>query len=84
MIRDSNGKVTTALHKLLLGHFSARKIEFLALEARILLTQEMDLKQVIFESDAFTIVNNIIANETSGESGHLVQGISSLLCTFSS
>lgn len=84
MIRDSNGKVIVASCKRFPGHFSTRETEFLVLEARILLTQEMDLKQVIFESNAFTIVNNIIGNETSGESDHLVQGLSSLLCTFSS
>ncbi|XP_075665800.1 uncharacterized protein LOC142635547 [Castanea sativa] len=74
MIRDSNGKVTAALCKLLLGHYFAHETEFLALEARILLAQEMDLKQVIFESDALTIVNSIIANENSGEFDYLVQG----------
>ena len=58
--------------------------EIIALENEILLAKVMGLTQVIFESDALTVVQDLQAKETNGSSGHLYQGIISLLESFCS
>ena len=51
----------------------------MALEKGILLAKEMALTQVIFESNALTMVQEILSKESNGCLGHLYQGIKDLL-----
>ena len=55
----------------------------LAIECGILLTREMELSQVIIESNALSIVQSIADGETNGSLGHLYSGISQILEFFS-
>ena len=54
----------------------------MALEKGILLAKEMALTQVIFESDALTMVQEILSKESNGSLGHLYQGIEDLLSKY--
>ena len=58
--------------------------EIMVVEARIFLAKELELQQVIIESDSLPVVQSSLAKEVSGEIGHLVQGILSLMECFSS
>ena len=48
------------------------------MDAGILLALEMELRQIILESDSLTVDQGVLSNETSEEAGHLIQGIISL------
>ena len=84
VIRDSCGAVIVACGKLLQGQFSVIEVEALAVESGILLAQDMKLTQIIVESDAISIVNNINEKFIEGSLGHLFQGILALLRSFTS
>ena len=57
VIRDSNGEVVAALCRVLPGCFSMDETEALAIEAGIMLARELDLHQVIVESDSLLVVH---------------------------
>ena len=82
MIRDSKGNLVAALSKVLQGQYSSLESEIVALENGILLAKEMVLSQVIFESDALTLVQDF--NTSESNLGHLYQGILDLLKSFRS
>ena len=85
IIRNNKGEAITALCKLLLGQYSSlEKKKSIALENGILLAKVMELTQVIFESNALTVIQDFQVKETNGSSGHLYQGIISLLESFCS
>ena len=48
------------------------------MDAGILLALEMELRQIILESDSLTVDQGVLSNETSEEAGHLIHGIISL------
>ena len=50
---------------------------------RVSLARELQLSQIIIESNALIIVEAINLGTTIGEAGHIVQGIQSLLRSFS-
>ena len=68
----------------LLGQFTALETEAIAVECGILLAWEMELEQVIIETDALSVVQSITAGETDGGTGHLYLGIIGLFNTFRS
>ena len=82
VIRDSKGEVATALCRVLPGCFSVDETKALAIEAGIMLARELDLHQVIVESDSLSVVNRILANDFSRGLGHIVHGISGFLEEF--
>ena len=84
VIRDSGGVILTACSKFLQGQFSIEEVEALAMEAGILLAQDMKLSQIIVESDAISIVNSVNENFMEGSIGYLFQGILALLSSFTS
>ena len=75
IIRDCNGHIVAALSKYLPGRFAADQVEALAMEQGILLAQELQLSQVILESDALVVVQALNDNSTGSELGHILQGI---------
>ena len=56
--------------------------EALAIEAGILLARELDLQQIVIESDSLATVQCILAKDYSGGLGHIVNGIVNLLDGF--
>ena len=84
IIRNNEGESIGALCKFLLGEYSRLETEIIALENGIIVAKEMELTQVIFVSDALTVVQDLQAKETNGSSGHLYQGIFALLESFCS
>ena len=84
VIRDSKGEVTVALCRVLPSCFSMDEIEALAIKAGILLARELDLHQVIVESNSLSVVQRILAKDFSGGLGHIVHGILGFLEDFSS
>ena len=84
VIRDSCGAVIAACCKYFQGHFSVAKVEALAVECGILLARDMKISQVIIESDAACIVSHINDKLVDGFLGHLYQGITAFLNSFSS
>ena len=71
-----------ALCEVFKGQYSSLKTEIVALEKGLILAKEMALAQVIFESDALTMVQEILSKESNGSRGHLYQGIEDLLKSF--
>ncbi|XP_075648635.1 uncharacterized protein LOC142619423 [Castanea sativa] len=84
VIRNSMGEPIAALCKPLPRQFSSLETEIFAVEHGILLAKEMELSNVILESDALTVVQDILSKEFNGSLGHLYQGICSLLESFCS
>ncbi|KAL0015856.1 hypothetical protein SO802_002925 [Lithocarpus litseifolius] len=72
-----------ACSRYLSGQFTTSEVEVLAVECGILFAQELELSQVIIESDALSMVQSIIDNETDGSLGHFYSGISQVLELFS-
>ena len=56
IVRDEMGRVVAALCKTLLVHYPTELTEFFALEHGVLLAQEMNISNVIFESDASSVI----------------------------
>ena len=75
VIRDGSGMVIAALSKLLPSNFPTEWTELFAIEQGLLLAQEMDLPQVMMESDALSATLAINHGNIGGEAGHLVEGI---------
>lgn len=84
IIRDSNGQVIAANCNSLPAHYPANTVEAIALEKGIILAQEMNIPQVIPESDALSIVQYVKTTETNGTIGHIFQGILDSLFSFKS
>ena len=82
IIRNSKGETIAALCMPLPGEYSILEIEVIAVEKWALFAKEMELQQVIFESDALSIVNSVNAGDKSGYNGHLFQGIWCILNSF--
>ena len=57
VIRDSRGEVAAALCRVLPSCFLVDETEALAIEAGIMLARELDLHQVIVESDSLLVVH---------------------------
>ena len=77
-------EVSSALCRVLPGCFSVDETEALAIEVGILLARELDLHQVIVESDSLSVVQRILAKDFSGCLGHIVHSILGFLEEFSS
>lgn len=75
VIRDKSGRVIAALCKFLPLQFLANWMELYALEQGILLAPEMELSQVIFETNALSIIQAINQGIIGSEAGYLVEGI---------
>ena len=84
IIRDSKGETVATLCEVFQGQYSSLETEIVALEKGILLDKEMVLTQVICESNALTIVQDIQSKESNGSLGHLYQGIGDILKSFRS
>ena len=67
IIRDSKGEVANGLCKSLSGNYMVLEIKVMVRETRILLAKEMELQQVVIKSNSFSIVQNILSKEVSGE-----------------
>ena len=83
IICDELGRVVAALCKALPLHYPVEWMEFFAMEQGVLLAQEMNLSNVIFESDASSVILAISQALTDGIMGHLVQGIQLTSSSFS-
>ena len=84
VIRDVDGNVLATCCKYLQGQYSVEEVEALAMECGLLLAKEQKLSHVILESDALIVVSKVIVADSSGWLGHVYQGISGLLSSFSS
>ncbi|XP_050254837.1 uncharacterized protein LOC126700669 [Quercus robur] len=84
IIRNSKGETVAALCMPLPSEYSILETEAIAVEKGALLAKEMELQQVIFESDALSVVNSVNAGDKSGCNGHLFHGIRSILNSFNS
>lgn len=84
VIRDFKGEAVATLCRVLPGNFSVEEIEALAVEAWILLAKEMDLHQIIVESDSLSVVQCILSKDFRGEIGHIFHGILCFLDRFNS
>ena len=84
ILRDCRDKVVAALCRVLPGCFIVDDTEVLAIEAGILLAKELDLHQIVIESDSLSIVQSILPKDFSGGFDHIVNGILSFLDEFSS
>lgn len=58
------------------------KTESLAIKAGILLARELDIQQIIIESDSLATVQCILSKDCSGGLSHIVNGIVNLLDGF--
>ena len=83
VIRDGSSMVIAALSKLLPSNFPAEWTELFAIEQGLMLAQEMDLPQVMIESDALLTILAINQGNIGGEGGHLVEGILQAKALFS-
>ena len=83
VIRDGSGLVIAALSKLLPSNFPVEWTELFAIEQGLMLAQDMDLPQVMIESDALLAILAINQGNTRGEVGHLVEGILQAKALFS-
>ena len=84
VIRDFRGEAIAAPCRVLPDNFSVEETEALAVEARILLAKEMDLHQIIVESDSLSVVQSILSKDFRGEIGHIFHGILCFLDRFNS
>lgn len=84
IIKDCRGVTVAALCCVLPGSFTMEETEALAIEAGIILAKELDLHQIIIESNSLSVVNSIRSKDSSGGFGHIVNGILSSLDEFSS
>ena len=75
IVRDDRGNVVAALSKALPSHYPAEWIEIFAMEQGVLLAQELAIPNVIFESDAASVVQAVMHDPGGGETCHLIQEI---------
>ena len=66
------------MSKTLPAQFSMEEVEAIALENGVLLAQEMNLMDIIVESDSLSVVQSI-QKEIYGALGHIIQGTLSAL-----
>ncbi|XP_075645203.1 uncharacterized protein LOC142616204 [Castanea sativa] len=83
IIRNEIRGVVAALCKALPLHYSVDWMELFAMEQGVLLAQEMNLFNVIFESDAISIIQPVSQALNGGIMGHLIQGIQLARSSFS-
>ena len=79
VIRNCKGEAVAALSKMLPGQYTSLEIEFIALQEGVLLARELELSQVIMESDSLIAIQSLQALNTEGGLGHLCQGIINLM-----
>ena len=84
VIRDCRGLVVAAACRVLNGEYRAAITEALAVEEGIRLAIEMELQQIIVESDACGVVDAINESNGNGEFGMVIQGSLELLRSFRS
>ena len=84
IVRDDSGNIVAALSKALPSHYPAEWTELLAMEQGVLLAMELGIPNVIFESDAASVVQAVMHDPGGGESGHLIQEIQMAKSSFSS
>ena len=84
VIRDEEGRVVAALSKMLPLHYPAECTELFAMEQGLLLAQEMELSNVIFKTDALSVIQAISQDLSGSEMGHLIQGIQLAKASFNS
>ena len=82
VIQDSRGMVIAAGSKVLNGSYDAEVTEALAVEEGILLAKEMELHQIVVESNSVVVVEAINANNCNGDIGPVIQGTLELLRHF--
>ena len=75
IIRDVLGRIVVALCKALPVHYPAELTEFFALEHGVLLAQDLNISNVIFESDAASVISSVNQACSGGAMGHLVHFI---------
>lgn len=83
IIRDEMGGVVAALCKALPLHYPTDWTELFAMEQGVLLAQEMNLSNVIFEFDAISVIRAVSQALNGGLMGHLIQGIQLARSSFS-
>ena len=83
IIRDDLGRIVAALRKALLVHYPAELTKFFALEHGVLLSQDLNISNVIFESDAASVIFSVNQDCNGGAMGHLVHCIMSAKLVFS-
>lgn len=83
IIRNEEGRVVAALSKALPLHYPTDWTELFVMEQGVLLAQEMTLPNVIFETDAISIIQAISQDLNGSEMGHLIQGIQLAKSSFS-
>ena len=84
IIRNSEGSVIAAMSKTLTAQFSVEEVEDIALENGVLLALEMNLTDVIVESDSLSVVQSVQKKEIYVALGHIIQGTLSALSIFRS
>ncbi|XP_023870562.1 uncharacterized protein LOC111983136 [Quercus suber] len=84
IIRDNRGETITALCMSLNGEYPSLETEVIALEKGFILAKQMELQQIMLETNALTVVQSLLAGDKGGDLGHLLQGISDTLNSFSS
>ena len=84
VIRDSGGMVIVAACKVLNGDYDAVVAKAFVVDEGIQLAKEMELHQIIVESDSIGVVDSINANNCNGDIGMVIQGSLELLRLFRS
>ncbi|XP_075649649.1 uncharacterized protein LOC142620109 [Castanea sativa] len=84
IIKDNRGETIAALRMPLNGQYPSLETEVIALEKGVLLAKEMELQQIMLETDALTVVQSLLIGNKEGDLEHLLQGISDTLNPFSS
>jgi len=72
------------MSKTLPTQFSMEEVEAIALENGVLLAKEMNLTNIIVESNSFSVVQYVQKKEINGALGHIIQGTLSALSAFCS
>ena len=84
IVRNDEGKVVAALCKALPVCFPAEWAELFALEQGVLLAQQLAISNVVFESDAASVIQAILQDLCGGVAGHIIQGIQRAKSSFAS
>ncbi|KAK7833061.1 putative ribonuclease h protein [Quercus suber] len=84
VIRDSRGMVVAAGCKVLNGDYGAAVTEAFAVDEGVRLAMELELQQIIVESDSVGVVEAINEGNCNGEFGMIIQGSLELLRSFRS
>ncbi|XP_030965775.1 uncharacterized protein LOC115986680 [Quercus lobata] len=66
------------------SHYLPERTELFAMQQGVLLAQEMELSNVIFETDALSVIQAISHDLSGSEMGHLIQGIQLAKASFNS